>query len=211
MLIPMAADIGFEGVARDPRQGPPRSPRVFYAVELPAPIRARLGRTADEVRRVLPGLRPVAPEDLHLTLVFLGEVDPAAAVASAIRVRERLSAFAPFSFSLVGLGAFPDPGHARVLWCGVSDAGPLAALAGMVAEASGDASPEGERRFRAHVSVGRFRRTPDRDVLAEVIAGHAGRDLGRVETRGFVLHQSRCDGGLPRYRELARFELEAGP
>ena len=93
--------------------------RAFVAVLLPEDVRARLAAAAAELRARAPGLAWVRADNLHLTLRFLGEVEP----VTLERVREALAVaattVAPFTVALGGLGGFP-PGRApRVVWAGV--------------------------------------------------------------------------------------------
>ena len=96
-----------------PPVNPPPPNRLFVAIALPDSIRADLARHA----RPLDGVRWTPPEQLHLTLRFLGDLDGPA----EDRVRERLRGIRvePFILPLEGLGTFPPSPPARVLWLGV--------------------------------------------------------------------------------------------
>lgn len=91
----------------------PPTTRLFVAIALPDSIRAELARHT----RPLDGVRWTPPEQLHLTLRFLGDLDGPAEE----RVRDRLRGLRiePFILPLEGLGTFPPQGPARVLWLGV--------------------------------------------------------------------------------------------
>ncbi len=127
--------------------------RLFFGLELPHELRLRIGALAGGID----GARWVAPEDLHVTLRFIGEVDePAmediAAEAAAIR-------FQPFAVTLAGAGHFERRGRVSAVWLGVEPGTALAALRDRIEAASVRAGqpPEG-RKFRPHVTVARFTR-----------------------------------------------------
>ena len=92
---------------------PPPPARLFVAIALPDSVRADLARHA----RPIEGVTWTPPEQLHLTLRFLGELDSPAEE----RVRERLRGIRvePFILPLEGLGTFPPQVPARVLWLGI--------------------------------------------------------------------------------------------
>lgn len=130
--------------------------RVFLALPLTDAQRGEVTAHIDPFRRGSEPVRWVAPENLHVTLRFFGDVGP----DLRARVEERLAAAAgeipPFSWSLGRGGAFPNLRSARVLWIGVSRGeGKISGLAAAVEKAmEGLGFPE-EKRFHAHITVGR--------------------------------------------------------
>ena len=133
--------------------------RAFLAV-VPSPsARAWAASAQNSAAAVAPDLRWTPVEQRHLTLRFLGAVpDPAAAaafVADAVGRRE------PFTLSLGGGGAFPDPRRASVLWLGVREG-----LDALTELATALARPD-DRPFRAHLTLARA--NPPRD-LRQVVA-----------------------------------------
>ena len=93
--------------------------RCFVAVLLPDRVRAGLAAVSAELRGRAPGLVWVQADNLHLTLRFLGEVEPATLKSAGEAVTVAAAAVAPFTVTLGGLGGFP-PGRApRVVWAGV--------------------------------------------------------------------------------------------
>jgi RNA 2',3'-cyclic 3'-phosphodiesterase len=134
--------------------------RTFVALALPSEVKAALA----DLRRALPspprGLRMGAVEQAHLTLVFLGDLDPAA----LIDVRQRAGVVAAttgtFEAGLAALGAFPHAGRARVAWVGWgSGADAVVRLQGALVAALG--RPVERRRFTPHVTLARAREPLD--------------------------------------------------
>ena len=131
--------------------------RAFVAIRLPA----ALGTLSDAMRPLWPaqGVAWVRPENLHLTLRFLGAGEDAQIAA----LREGLTAVAArhegFAAVVEQSGCFPNRGRPKVIWAGVGDAdGRLGALQRDVEAAVCAAgwTPE-ERDFRPHVTLGRVR------------------------------------------------------
>lgn len=178
--------------------------RLFLAVPLTEEARRgiseHLGRA---LAHPLPG-RPVRPENWHLTVRFLGEADEAEA-DRVIREVDGADRGPAFRVRWGGLGAFPRPRRATVLWLGldqgVGEAERLAAVVEGAVEAAG--FPPEERPFRSHLTLSRLR--PDQDVTAVLAAVPPvgwGMPVDRV-----VLFRSHLGSGGPRYEELAVFPL----
>lgn len=151
----------------------------------------------------------VAPENLHVTLKFLGSVEeerlPAvggtlAAVASAVR---------GFELAIAGLGAFPTVTRPRVVWAGLTaGAEPLASLAAAVEVAL---EPLGfareERPFVGHVTLGRVRE-PRRDPgLTRALTAAPGRSFGRMAVDRLTLMRSDLSPRGARYTPLGSWPL----
>jgi len=136
-------------------------PRLFVAVDLPAPVKERLTRLCTG----LPGARWTPPEQMHLTLRFIGEVNSEQAGV----VREALHEVRcePFSLQLEGTGFFPPRGGPRVVWAGIRPSEPLVMLRNRVETvltATG-LKPEG-LKFAPHVTLARLRNTPAKRVAS---------------------------------------------
>jgi RNA 2',3'-cyclic 3'-phosphodiesterase len=90
--------------------------RVFIAVDLDAPTRAALARLLRRLARALPNARVVAPETLHVTLAFLGELDDDQVAAASEAARLTAAEGRPFYLAPGPIGVF-GPDHApRVVW-----------------------------------------------------------------------------------------------
>ena len=173
--------------------------RLFLAVPLTDEVRNKLVAELPP----LPG-RSVPPGNWHFTLRFLGNTNAQQrdALTSALR-KTRLGP--PFSICFSGLGAFPRPKRARIIWLGVDEgAKELALLAETVESAVRRAGfPPEERPFKAHLTISRVE--PGQPV-AEVLA--AQRPLAvRMPVREVCLVRSQLGGGPARYEVLHRFPL----
>ena len=169
-------------------------PRLFVAVDLPDEVAFRLERLCIG----LPGVRWTPPDQFHLTLRFIGEVDH----STFYDIGEGLGSVSlrPFEIGLKGLGLFPPRGAPHTLWAGVDDPeGGLATLKRRIDRVVDGVGVEPERRkFTAHVTLGRFREPPPVDRLTSYLAS---RGLFRSEhfpVSGFTLYSSvlRPEGAL---------------
>jgi RNA 2',3'-cyclic 3'-phosphodiesterase len=132
----------------------PAPGRLFVAIELPDHVIDAVGHLQGEVGRI-DGLSWVAPEKLHLTLAFLGEVEFLRQEELARRLPE--AQVQPFLLELQGLGVFPRKGRPQVLWAGLAPADPrLFQLHGKIERILIDLGFEPERRrYQPHVTLAR--------------------------------------------------------
>jgi 2'-5' RNA ligase len=176
--------------------------RLFTALALPAAVRERLAL----VRAPLPGARWVPPDNMHVTLRFIGEVEPLVA-AEIDAVLARITAPA-FDIRLAGLGTFGARGRVRALWAGVENSEPLARLQANIEAACVRAGlPPESRKFHAHVTLARcknIRAAP----AAEFVATHEGFDLSALPIDAFVLYSSRIGRSGAVYAPEAVYPLE---
>jgi 2'-5' RNA ligase len=132
--------------------------RAFIAVEIPAGIQDAIAQSTTALKNALPKplVRWVAPQNVHLTLKFLGDVSPInlEQLAKALKVETALHR--TFSMSVGGLGAFPNPRRARVIWIGLKVPPALETLRHGVETAAAclGYGPE-ERPFSPHLTIGR--------------------------------------------------------
>jgi 2'-5' RNA ligase len=146
--------------------------RCFVAIDLPDDLRQMLARLVAGIG----GVRPTPPQQLHLTLAFLGEVEEPTV---ALLGRE-LAAIAgePFTVPLRGCGCFPDRRRPRVLWAGLEPVPRLGRLYREVAAAVGRCGITlEERSFTPHITLARLKPPVRPDLGAFLATSGAGLPL----------------------------------
>lgn len=141
--------------------------RTFVAVEVDEASRRELARLLTSFRASQADVKWVSPENLHLTLKFLGDIPPEAIGEVVGRLDQVSRGVKPFRLRLGGLGAFPTGAAPRVVWVGVTEGrAELSALAAKVEEALADSAARREERpFSAHLTLGRVRSPRNRERL----------------------------------------------
>ncbi len=181
--------------------------RAFVALDLPEPVVDAIGA----LQEWLPLGRHVAPDNLHLTLAFLGEQpDGVIAEADAALQGLRLPAF---ELSLCGVDVFGGPAPGLV-FLGVAPNPALGALHRKVMGAlRGAGLGLGRVRFRPHVTLARLPKrlgAGDRDRLGQFLAAHADLRLPPFRVGHFTLYRSTLGRGAPLHEVLADYPLGAG-
>jgi 2'-5' RNA ligase len=179
--------------------------RLFVAITLPDEQRARLASLGNGVA----GARWVAPENLHLTLRFLGELDG----AEASDVDEALASLRmpSFELQLCGVSHFGEGRKIRQLWAGVTPNPLLQRLHDKVEQAvirSG--LPPEPRKFKPHVTLARFKSNPGKG-LQDYMAEHALFRTEPFQVESFTLYSSFLSASGAIYRAEADYPLESVP
>ena len=183
--------------------------RLFAALPVTGDARTELERKLTAFRRTAWPVKWVGEGGLHLTLKFLGEVEPERLGAIRAALDGAVRGTPALHFTPTELGAFPSLPRARVLWAGYHTEPALEMLVHRVEQATDRLGFPGEGRpFRAHITLGRVReggRLPQEGLGAlEREALTAGFTAHRL-----VLYQSRPGPVGTTYDELDSFALDS--
>lgn len=159
--------------------------RSFVAILLPDALRDTIAATIERLRPLCAAVAWVPPQNLHVTLQFLGSQTEERLVAADAALEAAVARCAPLDVTLHGLGAFPGLERPRILWIGMAQGALEArALQARVADALADHGfPKEERAWHPHVTIGRvfderrWRREagpPLRSALAQAAATRFG-------------------------------------
>ena len=186
--------------------------RSFLAFELPPEIKEQVRRVSEELKKTKLDVRWIKPDNIHLTIVFLGDVREGDISAIGREVEKVCSGFHPFDFSLKGLGLFPDRRRPRILWLGY--AGDIERVSSMKDVLYERLLPfdikEEKRQFKPHLTLGRFR-GPGRgdEKLDEILKRHEGFSSQTFQSRELVLFKSDLKPSGPVYTKLDSWKLSA--
>jgi len=179
--------------------------RLFVAVPIPEAVRGVVIDAFAPWRERFPRARWVPPENLHVTVKFLGATWPRLRFWVPERVAEVAAHERPGDARIAGVGAFPSARRARVLWAGLDEgAERLAAIARALDEAlEAEFAPE-RRPFRPHLTVARS------DPPVGLSEGFGETELATEPFRidRLVLFRSHLRRPAPRYEPLAEYPLE---
>ena len=133
--------------------------RTFIALDFPCPVLDKIKKIQKSIDSSYSSIiRWTKPENIHLTLKFLGEVK----IEKIQTIEKSLDSIAnkmePFKIDLSEIGAFPNWGHPRIIWIGLEKSEPLLLLAKEIEENMNEIGFEREiRPFSPHLTIGRVR------------------------------------------------------
>lgn len=172
--------------------------RSFLALKLPYPD--GVGAFAQRCSKQGADMKWVDPEQLHVTLRFLGDIPDAVAREIVNHVREA-DRPPPYTARLKGLGAFPNWKKVNVLWLGVQDEGNTDALASTAERAARQAGLDPERRpFHAHATIARRRGDRGLDIVRREARQLQEHEFGQAEIDAAQLFASTLTPEGPVYQ-----------
>ena len=154
--------------------------RAFFCLPLDADVRAGIARAAERIRReARMSASWVEPDNYHITLRFLGDIDPSSTVRLKSLAEKAAGECGAFSIALREIGAFPSLDRARVLWVGGQAPEGLRALVESLNRGLADLGfPDEPKPAAAHTTIARLKGAPDRGLvrIVEAMGGLALRD-----------------------------------
>ncbi len=151
-------------------------------------------------------VKPVEPHNFHFTVIFLGEISD----QDVGRIKEMLAGFQfePFTITYAGIGAFPNPAHARVVWVGLDSEGAqkLTALANDIIAKMSELGFKADKPFSAHLTLLRARGRP---VSTSYISSkYQGRTFGSDRIDKVHLKKSELRSSGPVYSNVYTVEAK---
>lgn len=191
--------------------------RLFAAIRLPESVCASIHEVQQTLRRSARGsvVKWTGPEQWHVTLKFLGNVQAANVEALSSALGSVASGISPLSLSASGVGFFPQRGAPRVVWVGIHEpAERLTALHERVEAAVATFTNEpSESQFKSHVTLGRVKSITraDTDGLRQAAESFGKRSFGDWIAGGFELIRSELTSQGARYTTLAHLAFSQAP
>jgi 2'-5' RNA ligase len=185
--------------------------RLFVSIDLPDRLADAVADAQDRFADA-EGLRFVDPENAHLTLFFLGEVDPERVdeVESALERAVDDADVAPFEMRVGGFGVFPALDYISVVWAGVRDGAGVAEttrLNGAVERELEALGFEGDdHEFTPHITLARMDDARGKDLVQRVVR-ETDPDLGAFRVKEIRLKESTLTSDGPEYETVRAIGL----
>jgi 2'-5' RNA ligase len=184
--------------------------RTFVAIATSSTLQKRAASLIERLRCSDANVSWVKPDNLHLTIKFVGDV-PNTEVSHVCRAvgNAVVGSHGPFAVSYEGMGAFPNRERPKVIWIGVDQGSDrLVQLHASVDNSLSELGFLPERRpYQPHLTVGRLRRPVPDPQLCELMEQYEDFSAGTVEVSELLVMASFLGRGGPNYDVMARFRL----
>jgi 2'-5' RNA ligase len=184
--------------------------RLFVALEIPSGVRDSFAALIKELRAADSSFsknraRWVRPENVHVTLKFIGHVDSGKLDAIRAALAE-VGSGSPVELRFRGLGFFPNGKRPRVLWVGIEASPNFAALASEIDTRLHKLGILGEtREFAPHLTLARFDPPGISEGLSAIVQENVAREFAALRTGEFHLFESKTKPTGAEYTRLASF------
>ena len=183
--------------------------RTFVAVEINEEIRKGLSDLITRLKMTGADVKWVAPENIHITLKFLGYVEDTQVAAVSALIRDAIASINSFTVDIKHLGAFPNTQRPRVIFVVVHEKGNnLATIYSRLDDSFTKLGIEREgREFAPHLTVGRVKSLKNLKALTDVMDSLKESSFGQQMVEGIVLMQSDLKPTGPVYKKLEEFKF----
>ena len=172
---------------------PDMTMRAFIAINCPVEIQHLIQSIQSRFKPHSDAWRWVPPENLHLTLRFLGNISEDRIQVLSQAMAHAIEGQTSFSLAVHGLGCFPHPTRPRVLWMGIDD--PARILQSIHRRLTQSLSqlgfPSDNQSFRPHLTLARRRGRIDKDALQDLLSTYQSCQFGTIAVDQMHLYQSQ--------------------
>jgi len=181
--------------------------RTFIAVEIGS--LEPLVNLEQALRDTGADLKLVEPENIHVTLKFLGPT-PEDKVDEIIEIiNECSSGVPPFNLVLKGAGAFPNLNYLKVLWVGLENYEPLVPIAQCLDVSLTRLGFKAEKRgFKPHITLARVKTRKKKNAIKDLLVKHKSMEFAEVNVNSIKLKKSILDSTGPTYYNIGEVNLE---
>ena len=189
--------------------------RTFIAIELPAEIKEYLNFIQNKLKACQTDMKWVKPENIHLTLKFLGEINAEQFDKTVSILKKAADNNPSFKINMASIAAFPGINTPRIIWLGINQGEPQikTLVANLEEKLVGIGIPAEERTFSVHITIARTCSCRNQQSLGAGIAGL--NDKLKIEKHEFTadkltLFKSTLTSQGPLYEALQVFPLGDG-
>ncbi len=182
--------------------------RSFIAIELPETVKSALSELQGELKKCGADVRWVKPDNIHLTLKFLGDVEENIVEGIIDSLKGTCGKHSTFSLELSGIGVFPNKKSPRVLWVGLTGSKILPIIQQEIDTGMATLGFKQEkRRFAPHLTLGRFKSSSGKKELADKMNLDMNTAFGLIEVNSVSLMRSDLGPAGAKHTTIAKIDL----
>lgn len=184
--------------------------RTFVAFEISEELRDAGRDVIRQLSEVADGVRWVKPQNMHVTLKFLGEVEDRELNDVCRAVSGAAAGLSSFSLDCRSVGAFPNTKRPATLWMGLDDPhDQLHHLQGRIEESAAAIGFAQEHRpYRGHITLGRIRTRRENGPLTTMLNEMANREFADFSVNELIVFSSEMERSGPVYTAISRIPLK---
>lgn len=177
--------------------------RAFIACDI---SHAGIKDVLEEIKKTGANIKLVEPENTHLTLKFLGEIQEEMAGKIGEAMKRSCLGTSPMEARLSGVGVFPSLTYMRVVWIGV-ECPELEKLQHKLDSALSELGFRKEKGFKPHLTIGRVRSAKNKQSLLEAVEKLKDAEIGTLKIDAIKLKESRLTPKGPIYTDIEEVKL----
>ena len=180
--------------------------RGFIAIEINAT--PSILEFEKEIKKTGADIKLVEPQNIHITLKFLGDVEETLIDEIARIIKDAVKEIKPFTMKLNGTGVFPNNNYVRVIWIGIKEAQIIETIVKTIDEHLSELGFRKEKRgFSPHLTIGRVKSAKNKQILLEVIEKYKDVEFSIQEVKSIKLMKSDLTSKGPIYSTMREVKL----
>ena len=180
--------------------------RGFIAIDID--VNKNLVEFASEIKKTQADLKLVEPENIHITIKFLGDTDEEKIEEIKEIIKNSVEEIEPFEIKLKGSGVFPNKNYMKVLWIGIEKADKIREIAKKIDKRLTKIGFEPEKRdFSAHLTIARIKSPRNKDKLIGIIEKYKEFEFESINVDSIKLKKSDLTPKGPIYTTLVDVKL----
>ncbi len=175
--------------------------RGFIAIDITAT--PQVLTFENEIAKTGADVKLVEPENIHITLKFLGDTDEKYIDVIEQKIKESVRAVKPFPITLRGTGVFPNQKYVKIIWVGIIDNGQIEPIARAIDTSLAPLGFKKEARgFSPHLTIGRVKTAKNKEKLLNILEHYHEEEFTIQEVKSIVLKKSELTPKGPIYTTL---------
>lgn len=180
--------------------------RGFIAIEI-GPFQ-KLIQFENEIKNSGAQVKLVEPNNVHLTLKFLGETEETMTDEIENIMKNAIKDIKPFKVKLSGSGVFPNQNYIKVVWIGILNGEIIGEIANKIDEPLTKLGFERERRrFSPHLTIARVKTAKNKEKLMQIVNNYKEIEFKEFEISSIKLKKSELTPKGPIYTTLREVEF----
>jgi 2'-5' RNA ligase len=153
-------------------------------------------------------IRWASPDNMHITLVFLGDTEEKKVKAIYSMLNLKCTGFGKFELLIKGSGVFRKWSDPRVIWAGIDLSDKLLQLRGLISEGlKNEGISFEDRPFKPHLTIGRIKYLKDKILLQSLIDNYKNAEIQKIPVNEVILYESILHHSGPEYKTLLKVDL----
>ena len=180
--------------------------RAFIAIDIGS--FPKLAELNSAINKSGASVKLVEPENIHITLKFLGDTEKALIEEIESILKEAVEGVDPFEIQLRGTGVFPNPNYIKVVWIGIEKGEKIGKIAQKIDESLSRLRFKKEKRgFSPHLTVARVKSAKNKDKLLQTIKKYKDVEFANISVNSIKLMKSELTPKGPIYTVLKEVKI----
>jgi len=180
--------------------------RGFIAIDIES--NKKLIDFENEIKKTEADLKLVEPENIHITLKFLGDTEEKHLEEIKDIITKSIEDIEPFNIKLKGTGVFPNQNYIKVVWVGIENSGPIAEIAQKIDNQTVKIGFKKEKRgFSPHLTIARVKTARNKDKLLQVLEKYRDVEFADIKVEAVKLKKSELTPKGPIYTDLQEIKI----